>query len=567
MAMRRTRFSLLVTLFSRRFFENDLLAPDIDLRPTAIFLLAALATPSFVWTVKGIVAFGLMVVHGYAFVEAASWFDKSLLMMLAMVSAGIVTVLSWEALLVDRRDALVLGSLPVPPGVVVAAKAAAVARLFAVVTALNLPSMAIFTVAVYSHFGAGLALRALAAHAVAVSAASLTTCVLLTAALVAVTSLFEGRWLRVMTVAVQSAALLMLTGLVFGIQWTPGLMAAARRGDPGGVGGIDWWPPAWFVALYQDVLGATPGREVFAALAPRALTAVAVAAAVGVPLTLWLWRRALRQLVSAAAERPERRAWSMARHALSMLARHAADRAFLQFLLAVLWRSPRHRLAMLTAAGLSAAIALEGTVVLASRETGTRWLTEFAVPVLMLLCVLAILRWLLLLPAELPASWALGMASPVPGSRIRRAVGRVLLLLGVIPPGVLAFVLSWWQGGMRSAAAHAVLVAAVGLALVEHALRKVDFVPFATEYLPGRSNLKARWPIHAVILLVAVPAVCQVERALVARPGMPFVVVLSLVLAGVGVAGARRRARRDLLTADPGSGADWSPVQLHLAGI
>ena len=565
--MRRSRFSLLVTLFSRRFFENDLLAPDIDLRPTAIFLLAALATPSFVWTVKGIVAFGLMVVHGYEVVEAASWFDKSLLMMLAMVSAGVVTVLSWEALLVDRRDALVLGSLPVSPGVVVAAKSAAVARLFVVVTALNLPSMAIFTVAVYSHFGPGLALRALVAHAVAVSAASLATCVLLTAALVAVTSLFDGRWLRVMTVATQSAALLLVTGLVFGIQWTPGLMAAARRGDPAGVGVIGWWPPAWFVGLYQAVLGVTPGREVFAALAPRALAVVAVAAAVAVPLTLWLWGRALRQLVSATAEGPERRAWSLARHAPLVLARHAADRAFLQFLLTVLWRSARHRLAMLTAMGLSAAIALEGSVVLASRTDATRWLTEFAVPVLALLCTLAILRWLLLLPAELPASWVLGMASPVPGSLVRRAVGRVFVLLAIVPASVLAFLLSWWQDAMPSAAAHALLVTGLGLALVEHAVGRIDFVPFATEYLPGRSNLKARWPIHAVVLLIAVPAVCQVERVLVARPGMPLVVVLSIVLAGVALAGARRRRRRDLLTADPGSGADWSPVQLHLAGV
>ena len=33
------RFRTLVDLFSRRFFENDLLAPDIDLRPAAIWIL------------------------------------------------------------------------------------------------------------------------------------------------------------------------------------------------------------------------------------------------------------------------------------------------------------------------------------------------------------------------------------------------------------------------------------------------------------------------------------------------------------------------------------------------
>jgi hypothetical protein len=124
--MKSPVFPLLVRLFSRRFFENDLLAPDIDLRPSAIWLLAALAMPPLLWTVKSIVPYGLMSIHGYALMESVSWFDKSLLMMLAMVSAGIVTVLSWEALLVDRRDALVLGALPVAPLPIVAAKAAAI---------------------------------------------------------------------------------------------------------------------------------------------------------------------------------------------------------------------------------------------------------------------------------------------------------------------------------------------------------------------------------------------------------------------------------------------------------
>ena len=55
------RFHLLVRLFSRRFFENDLLAPDIDLRPAAIWLCAALATPAFLWTVKQIVPFTITV--------------------------------------------------------------------------------------------------------------------------------------------------------------------------------------------------------------------------------------------------------------------------------------------------------------------------------------------------------------------------------------------------------------------------------------------------------------------------------------------------------------------------
>ncbi|MBK5299410.1 MAG: hypothetical protein JJE40_19870, partial [Vicinamibacteria bacterium] len=72
--MDRGRFRLLVRLFSRRFFENDLLAPDIDLRPAAIWLCAALMAPSFLWTARQIFRFTITIkLMGYDGLEMASW--------------------------------------------------------------------------------------------------------------------------------------------------------------------------------------------------------------------------------------------------------------------------------------------------------------------------------------------------------------------------------------------------------------------------------------------------------------------------------------------------------------
>ena len=567
--MERQRFHLLVRLFSRRFFENDLLAPDIDLRPAAIWLCAALATPSFLWTAKQIFRFTITVkLLGFDGLEMASWFDKSLLLMLSMVSAGIVTLLSWEALLVDRRDALILGSLPISRRLVVAAKAAALARLFGVVAALNLPSILLFSLLAYSDFGVAQVARALVAHSLAITAASTSTCLLLTAALVTVTSVFEGRWLRVITVVVQATALVALTGLILGTQWLPTVMDAARAGDPSRLGWMAYWPPAWFLGLFQLALGVPHGRPVFEFLVMPALAMSLVAVCVCLPLTLWLWRRALRVLVSAAPGETPGRSWSVARHLPAWLGRTPMDRALVQFFLVVVWRSPRHRLAVLTAFGLVAAITLEGTLVLTSRvPSNSRWLTEYAVPTLALLCMMAVLRWLLTLPSELPASWVLGLVTPAPGALVRRAVGRVLLVIGVAPAVVVACVLSWWQGGMLSALAHGALTLLMGLGLVEYALTRVTFMPFATEYLPGRSNLRARWPIHVVVLLFVVPALAEIERALVAAPGSSFVVTVALALAALGVAVYRRRRTVDVLTADPGTGQDWTPVELRIGWV
>ena len=107
----------------------------------------------------------------------------------------------------------------------------------------------------------------------------------------------------------------------------------------------------------------------------------------------------------------------------------------------------------------------------------------------------------------------------------------------------------------------------MGLGLVEYALTRVTFMPFATEYLPGRSNLRARWPIHVAVLLFVVPSVAEIERKLVVacqafrsswrrRSASRWARLIADAPAPAG--------HRIVLTADPGTGADWTPVQLRI---
>ena len=192
-----SRLRTLVTLFSRRFFENDLLAPDIDLRPAALWIVGALVAPSLLWSAKRVVPYGLMSVLGPEVMEAASWFDKALLVTLAMFNAGVVTLLAWEALLVDRRDAHVLGGLPLSPSLIVAAKGLALLRLLALVAALNVPAALVIVVAVYGHIDMAIVPRAFSVHAAIAISASLATALVIGALLVAVTSLARGSASRV----------------------------------------------------------------------------------------------------------------------------------------------------------------------------------------------------------------------------------------------------------------------------------------------------------------------------------------------------------------------------------
>jgi hypothetical protein len=141
---------------------------------------------------------------------------------------------------------------------------------------------------------------------------------------------------------------------------------------------------------------------------------------------------------------------------------------------------------------------------------------------------------------------------------------RVLMLLVVAPPALLATALSTWQGGLRSAVAHVGLVALLGLALVERNLAKLTFLPFASEYIPGRANLSARWPVYVVVLLLVVPALAQVERWLVVGSVRAWLVAMTLGIAGVALQVRLRRRRRAALTAESDSGVAWTPVSLNI---
>lgn len=557
------RFRTLVDLFSRRFFENDLLAPDIDLRPAAIWILGALLAPSLLWSAKRIVPYGLMSVLGPEVMEAASWFDKALLVTLAMFNAGVVTLLMWEALLVDRRDAHVLGSLPVAPSLIVAAKGLALLRLLALVAVLNVPAAFVICFAVYGHVDISLLPRAFVVHAAVAIGASLTTSLAVTALLVGVTSLTRGSASRAVTVAMQTAMLGALTALLIGLQWTPGWMSAARAGNLDALGWLVAWPPLWFVSLYQTWLPVELGHPVFAAQAPKAWVAVAGALLAG-PVTLGLWRHSLTAMVSAGTTHASTARTLTSARLAAWLARQPRERALAQFFLTTLSRSPRHRLAVVSALGLTAAVSVEVVLLLSARVGPARWLTEFAAPVLALLTLSATARWLAALPTELPASWPLALASPVDGATVWRAMHRVLVMLVVAPPAMLAAALSAWQGGGRSAVAHLGLVVLLGLALVERNLAKLSFLPFATEYVPGRANLSARWPVYLVMLLFVVPTLAQVERWLVVGGVDRWLIAMAMGTAGVALQLVLRRRRQAALTAESDTGVAWTPVTLNI---
>ncbi len=100
------------------------------------------------------------------------------------------------------------------------------------------------------------------------------------------------------------------------------------------------------------------------------------------------------------------------------------------------------------------------------------------------------LRGVFSLPISLNANWVLRIAQLQPTGRYFAATRRALLLFGVAPVLIIAFLLSLNFRPWRDVEEHLVILVLLGCVFVEFALYKFDKVPFTCSYLPGKANIQ-----------------------------------------------------------------------------
>src|SRR5918994_5193909 len=102
--LRDPRLRLLTRHFLRRFLDNDLISPHVDLHENVVVILAGIVSTAIFLT------FGLSMKYlaGYpapAMTEIYSLGDKSFFLGAAMIVMALVAAVQWDALALDARDA------------------------------------------------------------------------------------------------------------------------------------------------------------------------------------------------------------------------------------------------------------------------------------------------------------------------------------------------------------------------------------------------------------------------------------------------------------------------------
>jgi len=537
---RRGRFEILCRAFFAQFFASESVTSTMHLQRSMAGPLAFLLVPALFMPLQMVSTFEAAAIRFPQMLEPLTRLMATVFITYSMVAVGVIAGVMWDSLSFDRRDAMVLGPLPLGASTVITAKIAAMAMLLLVVAlGISLMTGVPFALVAGNHKSAAGVVRHFVAHmAATLTAATFVYCLLVT--LRALVGGVSGRHVAAASVL----RFLLFSGLLCFIVFAP----TALNVTPGGrrrpttlqMQEIPGWSPTnWFLGLHEWIRG-TPGAE-WDGGARRAIGFTAAVAIAAVATTIAGYRRQLQRALAPSADAGVRGGARLQRAiARLMLGRDQLARATADFVLATVVRngSQQAPIAINAAIGLMLIVGAllrttSGALPIIRPRTAVLW-----IPLVLVYWMGIGLRAAFFVPSDLPASWTFRFNGPLRASAFWAGT-RAAAIGFMVPLALAADALLVPMIGLRAAAWHAAIVVAVAVAMAEAAALTVDFVPFTRPYEPGHARLKTRWPLYAIGLYVCafVPA-----RAALHAAGDPAAIVriaeaALVVAAAVEIAG------------------------------
>jgi hypothetical protein len=357
-APRRNQFSQLVRHFLERFFNHETASPDGDAKTRMVQIACATGLPPFViaiylWPayhpIKGwppgqphsgeLPTYWLQVNHHLFFV------------LYSFIALGIATVFEWDLFFPDLLDLVVLGPLPISSRRLFTARVASIA-IFVAGLLFNANFFAAFVLPMATdpaHIG-----PFLAGHLLAVGTAGLFAALLVLALNGLLLAIGGERFFRPIALLLQGA---LITALVMMILLFPVLSGVVPVLLQNGGAFAHWFPPFWFLGLYQRLLEGPSALPIYAALAQRAVLATASAAVLAALAYPVAYLRKTRQLIEGPGAHSTRRLLRPAHRILrSTLLRHPIRRAVFHFISQTLPRVTRYRIYLVLYGGVGLSV-------------------------------------------------------------------------------------------------------------------------------------------------------------------------------------------------------------------
>jgi hypothetical protein len=544
---RARQFRVLFRDFLGRMIDLEVLSTRGEPQSLLAQFAAMLAAVSFVFAVYLVPRYGTSPLPRIRLLTLA-WLDEEFLIGTTMLIAGMFSVLAWNAVMPDKRDALVLGPLPVKTGTVFRAKAAALAvTLSAGVVAVNLFTGIAYPAVLAPHGGFLGFLRSLAAYWIVMAAAGTFICAALLALQGIAAQALPYRVFQRVSSFLQMAAFFVILGAYF---LKPPLATVAGITSPAHRTLISSMPTYWFLGLFQVLNGSL--HPAFGALAARALSALAIAVVLAAAAGTLAFRRGLRRVIEQPDIAPSRGLRLVAQTVRWLADRclpQPIDRAIVLFTARTLARSRQHRLILAAYAGIALAIALaylKSFLYSGARSAGDTVPALLAPGVVMILFAAIGARAAFAFPISLPANWIFRVTAIHSPEAYFSAARKALACAAVIPVWIVSAAAYLVFRPSARLWEHVVLLALLGAILTFTCTRRFHKIPFACSYLPGKANLRVKLGIYGILFLFFCDTGVRVEAAALRAP-RGFAILLAILAAAA--LGAWLRAR--MLSAAP----------------
>lgn len=536
--------TLVLRLFLRRLIDNDVISPNAD-RHESLALLCALVV-SFAVFVSFLISWEYLAAFtqlpGPTALSALS--DRFLFISASIAVSALATLMVWDALALEPRDAAILGPLPIPARTITRAKLAA-ALIFGTVFAVALnavPSVLyplFLTMNLRGMRGRGI-LQLIAGHATSVVMAGLFGFFSILAMRGIVRLMIGERGFRWVSSTVQSV---LVVCTVTAVLFVPTVRKTAVRDWVAGTVTAPWpaRPVLWYLGLNETmgghIVAETPvvlprrlsfvprlkqqddaGRaayrtllQPFAALAERAGLSVPIVACLAIATFVWNNRRLPEQ---TARGRSRSRLGAIA-HRLTgrLIAGNPETRAGFLFTWQTLTRSAPHRtiVAIAMAAGLTHLLIALAANGVHSLELASMPLGVFAINIMVLAPLIAGFRYAVTVPPELGANWTIRMAWLGDERDYLAGVKRAAFVALVTVPLLVLLPLHVALFGFAHAVVHSSYLFMVATTLLDGLFLSYRQFPFACSYVPIE-NPKVIWPGGVTTLFMLAYGFSDLER-------------------------------------------------------
>lgn len=561
------QLGILTRHFFGRLFLNDVVNFEDQMKGRLIAVLSILAVVVG-WSSQ-------MLLFGYNFVPDAnlSWQEKNYAIILMMAIFGIVTLLEWEMLFLDRRDFLTLTPLPIRLRTIFAAKLAS----FVVFVGLFSAAMSILSSGLFALYltpWRSESFLFFARHVLAhlISAFAACFCVFFVCVFVhfVIMAALPPAAYRRISLAVRFLLIALFVFLLLSFLVEPAIVSRAFRSlaklKEHGSPFVLRLPSLWFVGLYEVLLGTKD--PVFRRLAGTAGLALAMSlGAFGLACALSYLKHA-----RAAMETPK------GRHRLFRLRERAAglferavlrspeEKAVAAFFSRTVRTSARHRI-MLTnyaavAAGFVLLLAVAGRQLLRALTPENAFF--LAQPLVLYAVLLAAIRVVVCVPASLECNWIFRTTESVCRDRYVSGLKKTVFFKWLLPLAALIFLFHLWLWpGWRTAFDHAIFGLAVAAVGMEAFFFRFDRIPFASAYVPGKLRLQTRGGFVVLGFIGLLAALASLETWLLENPpGLWGFLALAAVAWALLNAGSALHLRRNPLEYDE----QPEPAMISLAG-